>query len=197
MVLVRREIPKMWCNGRCPSVVAMIPDELAKIPVIEHTFDVLEGAGGGLVTTDWRKGVVLNLSNLIGAMAREVYENDMAKALLFSESDPEKSSKDCTPSFLRFSRFMGQPLFNELAERVGYNIRDNGICGTLYGVMARTPHYATRTREAGFRDYYLPGRTEWSPSKALVDGYRGDGLILLPIPERVVMDRLGIKAGKK
>ena len=110
--------------------------------------------------------------------------------LLFSEKDLE--SGDVTPKSLRFNMFFGTPLYEELARKIGYDVDNRGGCvGTFYGVTARTPLYSRLRSVNSNREYYDPTRGERQAIDSnLVEGFRGDGLVVLPIPKDVVMNRL-------
>ena len=152
--------------GGSGNVACILPNELARIKKLYSTIDQDNG-----------------LELTVEAIGAELVENVQARDLLFSEGIPVS---------LEFEKYYRTDLFDRLCTMLGYEVGRN--IGTFYGVTAVTPaeRPASDTRcYTLFGDNKKASSSQSLPVTAeMIAGYRGMGIIIIPIPSDVIAARM-------
>jgi len=154
-----------------------LPDVVA-IKNLTHTMDstgaIKIGPKGGEKSASARE--------VIEAVGQELADNRGVREMLLHEG---------TPTSLKFSVSMGTQMFDDLAGNLGYDVvgQREGDFGTYYVVTAETPKRGERRgTKPGETPRVYRDTTGVNLTDDLKGGYQGDGIIVVPIPKKVIDD---------
>jgi hypothetical protein len=124
-----------------------------------------------------------NINLIIEAIGAEIMANPLISDLLFSEGLPVE---------IEFEKYSVTDLFERLTEKFGYKVQRT--IGTFFGITAITPasRPASDSRCYTLVDGGAGNKKSLPVTQEMIDGYRGMGLIVVPIPSDVILSRIGI-----
>lgn len=161
-------VRRRWLAGE-GAIVCDIPRQLKEIPEIWTSIFLGKKAD-------------LMLKPTIEAIGAELRANPAIWKLIFSEGPPTS---------LEFEMYLRTDLFEMLANKLGY-MKYSSKYLLMYGVTVTTPVFRAENHSRHYTLSISVGdkTTSLPITQEMIDGYRGDGLVMIPIPSQIIDERM-------